>query len=131
MDLDASTFRETFPEFGDPVAYPDKAVESRIRIATGFVSKSRWGRLYEDGVLWLAAHYLALSGPVKKSGGATASGPIPAPNGAVASKSLGGASISYDTSVGLPENAGVYGATAYGRQYIVWLRAFGAGGIQL
>lgn len=73
-----------------------------------------------------AAHYLTAYGSTA-SGGNGNGGML----GVVASKSVDGASVSYDTSTGTEEGAGFWNMTAYGRELYQLMQIFGAGGIQI
>lgn len=118
-------FRETFPEITED-KYPDAAVRIRLSLADKFFAVDR----FEDAevrahVMGLyAAHYLTAYG-------STASGGNGGTLGVVASKSVDGASVSYDTSTGTEEGAGFWNMTAYGRELYQLMQIFGAGGIQI
>lgn len=120
-------FRETFPEITED-KYPDAAVRIRLLFADKFFAVDR----FEDAevrahVMGLyAAHYLTAYGSTA-SGGNGNGGTL----GVVASKSVDGASVSYDTSTGTEEGAGFWNMTAYGRELYQLMQIFGAGGIQI
>ncbi|MET3409467.1 DUF4054 domain-containing protein [Methylobacterium sp. 1030] len=128
MTVTLASFRAAFPEFA---AYPDTAVTYNLGLASRLLSPARWGELYDDGVQFVTAHNLALSpnsATVAGSGGGAAIG---VPTGIVSAKSVGPISKTIDTSIGLEDGAGLYGATSYGRRYYQLLTLIGAGGIQL
>lgn len=120
-------FRETFPEITED-KYPDAAVRIRLSLADKFFAVDR----FEDAevrahVMGLyAAHYLTAYGSTASSGNGNG-GTL----GVVASKSVDGASVSYDTSTGTEEGAGFWNMTAYGRELYQLMQIFGAGGIQI
>lgn len=120
--------RIAYPEF-TAEAFPDAQVQYQIGLASRLTGKRGFGSLWSDAILALAAHSLALAWGRSQQAGVGGVGGVP--SGAVTSKSVGGASISYDASVGNIDGAGLYAATSYGRQYYAWARRFGAGGIQL
>ena len=124
--MDLEFFRSAYPEF-DSLQYPDAAVLVRLKLAEKFFSEERWPdedvRAHCVGLY--AAHFLAAHGSRAaggEGGGAT---------GVVASKSVDGASVSYDTSATTEEGAGFWNATTYGRELYQILRVFGAGAVQL
>lgn len=126
LTLDA--FRERFPEFTEE-AYPDEAVEYRLVIARAFFADSRWpGIAREHAVGLYAAHFLALLGSMKSGGDGSSGG---ASGGLVASKSVDGVSVSYDTGSSTVQGAGHWNQTAYGRELYMLIRAFGSGGVQI
>lgn len=130
MTVTLAIFRQAFPEFA-PEKYPDATVTYNLGLSARLLDEVRWGELYDDGIMLLTAHNLALSPPGSTFGAAGGSVGIGVPTGIVASKSVGPVSKSIDTSVGLQDGAGLYGATSYGRRYYQLLNMFGAGGIQL
>lgn len=130
MTVTLASFRQAFPEFA-PEKYPDATVTYNLGLSARLLDEVRWGELYDDGIMLLTAHNLALSPPVSAFGAAGGFVGIGVPTGIVASKSVGPVSKSIDTSVGLQDGAGLYGATSYGRRYYQLLNMFGAGGIQL
>lgn len=129
MAADVAAFRAAFPEF--PTAgFPDAQVQFQIDVAEGLTNRQRFGRLADQAVLYLAAHYLATATAQVASiaaGGSAASPPAGAQTGA----SVGGVSVSNDPSYGAVDGSGLYNGTLYGRQYATWRRMFGAGGFQL
>lgn len=122
------TFRIAFPEFTPDVA-SDDTVTYWLETAELLVNRRVFGRLADQAVLNVAAHYIATAAANAAAAKAGAIGAIP--SGAVTGKSLGGASISYDPSIGSVEGSGIYNATVYGRRFATWTRMFGAGGVQL
>lgn len=127
MTVTLASFRAAFPEFA---AYPDTAVTYNLGLAGRLLSPARWGELYDDGVQFVTAHNLALS-PDPATVAGTGGAAIGVPTGIVSAKSVGPISKTIDTSIGLEDGAGLYGATSYGRRYYQLLTLIGAGGIQL
>lgn len=130
MTVTLASFRQAFPEFASD-KYPDGTVTYNLGFAARLLDEVRWGELYDDGVMFLTAHNLALSVPASASGSSGGGGGIGVPTGIVSSRSVGPISKSIDTSIGLQDGAGLYGATSYGRRYYQLLNMMGAGGIQL
>ncbi|WP_449411083.1 DUF4054 domain-containing protein [Methylobacterium komagatae] len=127
MTVTLASFRKAFPEFS-AAQYPDGTVTYNLGLAARLLDEVRWGELYDDGIMLVTAHNLVVSAGSAAGGGGKVSG---APIGIVASRSVGSVSKTVDTSIGLQDGAGLYGATSYGRRYYQLLNMIGAGGIQL
>lgn len=127
--LTVQQFRELFPSFNED-QYPDLAVESRIELAELFFSKKIWKpekvRIHAVGLY--TAHYLAAYGSASSGGSGKTAGSA---MGVVSSKSVDGASISYDTGSTVEQGAGFWNSTPYGRELYQLMRVFGAGAVQL
>lgn len=54
--MTASEFKALFPEFANA---PDALVDSRIAWAASRTPSATWGDLYEQGLAFLVAHFLA------------------------------------------------------------------------
>lgn len=122
-------FREAFPTFTQEL-FPDPAVQLRLDLGEAFIDPKLIGdeEIWSHMVKLYAAHYLAVAGSAASGGSGTGAG---AGMGVVSSKSVDGASISYDTSSTAIADAGLWNATAFGRELLSLLRVFGAGAIQL
>lgn len=122
-------FRALFPEFADTARYSDAAVQFRLNIAVQLVNAERWGQMADQGVGWVAAHFLSLMVRAVKY---NAFGKAPGQSsGVVSSKSVDGVSVSYDTQLTTLEGGGHWNATVYGVQYLQFARLFGAGPLQV
>lgn len=121
-------FRATFPEFADLGACPDSAVQFWLEIGQGFLSEYRLGEFYKKALLLFVAHKMALHVQNEKVVAAGNAGFTD--GGVVASKSVGGASVSYHANTAF-DDAGEYGLTHYGRALYSILKIFGIGVIQL
>lgn len=125
--MDLEFFRSAYPEF-DSLQYPDAAVLVRLKLAEKFFSEELWPdedvRAHCIGLY--AAHFLAAHGS-RAAGGEGGAGVT----GVVSSKSVDGASISYDVGSTVEQGAGFWNATPYGRELYQILRVFGAGAVQL
>lgn len=126
--LTVTQFREMFPALTEAL-FPDTAVQIRLTMANEFFSPVRWGdgdiRQYAMGLF--TAHYLTAYGS-QAEGGSGVGGSV---MGVVSSKSVDGASVSYDTSSTAWHDAGFWNATPYGRELWYLMRIYGAGAIQL
>ena len=130
MTVTASSFRTMYPEFVSTDTYPDATINVWLPIAEQFVNGTEWG--WNDnadlGVCLVLAHFLSLG---QRNILASGKGGIPGSNvGAVASKSVGGAAISYNTALTAVEGAGEWNATTYGQRYATLRSFYGAGAFQ-
>lgn len=108
---------DRFPTVFDAVTQSQyDAVEAEAEL---LINESKWGALYETGLLYLIAHILIASGVVGGGAGEGASGPI-------SSKSVGDVSISYAVGAGAIA-AGSFASTAYGTRYAELRRLVQAG----
>jgi uncharacterized protein DUF4054 len=126
--LTVPEFRAMFPSFANETLYPDVTIQFWIdqAVTMPILNEDRWGQFYNLGISLWVAHVLTLwafqasRGPTPQLGSGT-------PN----SKSVNGVSISYDTQIGLENNAGWYGSTPYGNMFVYYLRMAGAGPMQI
>ena len=122
-------FRGLFPAFSESL-YPDFAVETRLALGEAFLSEKVWKpqavRVHAVGLY--TAHYLAAYGSASAGGSGKSEG---SGMGVVSSKSVDGASISYDTGSTVEQGAGFWNSTPYGRELWQLMRVFGAGAVQL
>lgn len=122
-------FRELFPAFPE-ASYPDIAVETRLALGEAFLSEKVWKpeavRVHAVGLY--TAHFLAAYGSAAAGGSGKSEG---SGMGVVSSKSVDGASISYDTGSTVEQGAGFWNSTPYGRELWQLMRVFGAGAVQL
>ena len=121
-------FRAAFPEFLDAESYPGSAIQFWLEMAQAFFSEKRFGVLYKKVLLLFLAHKMALHGQNQKAVAGGNAGFTD--GGAIASKSVGGASVSYQTNAAY-DDAGEYALTQYGRALWAILRPFGIGCLQL
>ena len=117
-----------FPEFTNlPVA----RVQFQLNLAAQAVRYAFWGDRWIELVMLYAAHYLAVGAPASQlvNGVYNPSGGLA--SGVVTSKSVGGVSKSYNTTLGTTEGGGSFNLTIYGQQYLTILDAVPAIGLQL
>lgn len=127
--MDITAFRAEFPEFSDVVVYPDAQITFWATIAERQVVKCVWDDMYEFGVKLYVAHEITLAAQNKKT---AAVGGMPGTSGGVPnSKTVGGVSVSYDSTVTSEKDAGWWNLTNYGKQFYRLIKLFGAGCIQL
>lgn len=127
--MDITQFRTQFPEFADAARYTDDTITFWSGIGEQLISADRFGNLFTQAVSLFTAHNLVLqAGNIASS----ASGAIPGTTGgAVASKTVGSVSVSYDNASAMEPGAGHWNQTVYGRQYVQLVRLFGQGCYQL
>ena len=104
-----------YPEFEKTDA---KRIGLFLSDAQAEVSKVRWGKLYDRGVMALTAHLLKLSTDAEISGGAA--------NRNLASESAGELSVSYAVPT-LTGTDADYQLTAYGQEYLRLRKLVGIG----
>jgi len=103
---------------GEFAAVADAVVEGFIAEAQRDISSTAWGTRYDDGVLYLSAHLLA----VIMGGGVGVSGPV-------VSETAGPVSRSYAGPIGLAAES--LATTVYGRRYLQILHTLGLGPVVL
>jgi hypothetical protein len=134
VPLTVEQFRATFPAFANTNYYPDEQVAFWIDEAVGGTSGSpaidplRWGQFYNVGLRLYVAHNLALERLATRQ---SASGAAPVGSGVVSGRSVGPASVSYDTEFGSEEGGGNYNLTVYGQRFLRYLRMAGTAPAQL
>jgi len=116
-------FRRDFPVFADSSKYEDEQIALYLNVFGPSINAQRWGQFYTLGIELLVAHNMALDALAARQG----AGGVPGigNTGIVASKSVGSASISYDTSLGIDPRAGDYNLTIYGRRLYRIIRMVG------
>lgn len=106
----AGKFRLFFPQFADT---PDEVIVNYHKIACCQIPSCRLGYDTQWGRMLLTAHLITING----AQGAASSGSVSAGfAGAVASKTVGSMSISYDTGGTAETDAGSYNSTIFGKQ---------------
>lgn len=106
---------ERYPEFEK---VDDEKIDLFLLDAKTEISQARWGKLYQRGVLALAAHLLRLSLWTTQSGGAA--------NRNLAAESAGELSVTYAAPM-LTGTDADYQLTAYGQEYLRLRRLIGVG----
>lgn len=127
--FDKAVFRQNFPEFADAATYPDATLDFWSGIGELFLVADRWKSTYDHGLQLFVAHNITLA--AQNVAAASAGGAPGGTNGPVGSKSVGSASVSYDTAAIMETNAGEWNATSYGRVLLRLARMIGAGGLHV
>lgn len=110
-------FLSIFPEFSD---HPAARVEFFLTEADNQISPKRFGASTNFGKALFTAHNLACldNGQRVNSDGSISTGKVSGgATGAIASKTVGSVSVSYDTGSTSFSDAGYWNATPYGRQF--------------
>lgn len=129
MNFVAGLFRVLYPEFQNTVTYPDQVIDYWAGIAECMVRKPAWKKQWLTGVYLYTAHQLVLW---RQNQISAESGGVPGQSGGIANtKTVGQATIGYDTVSSSEKDAGYLNLTNYGKQFIHMARLFGAGVIQL
>jgi hypothetical protein len=139
-------FRIDYPAFADTARFSDAEIQYWINIACSppnisyAINPDRWGQFFILGLNLFVAHNLAVADMMKQRAGPPGTGTGPGGSygysslvgaGVPASKSVNGVSVSYDTSNGQEANAGWWGMTPWGNQYLYYLRLAGSAPVQL
>ena len=103
------TFRTIAPEFKE---MKDDEIAKWIKLAEPFVSKKKFGKLYEQAVAYLAAHKLKMGGFGDTSNGTVGD------SLRFSSVSEGGSSVSFATPTSLMDNDAEYTLTTYGVAFL-------------
>jgi len=129
LTFSLSTFRGSFPEFGDTTKYPDAMLNFWLSLAMTMVPQHVWRNQWVTGVSLYIAHEITLAASNKQT---AANGGTPGQNSGIAnSKAVGGVNVSYDSQSNSEKNAGYWNLTNYGKQFLRLARIFGARPIQL
>jgi len=127
MAFEVAEFIEAFPEFADESAYG--TMRFWADVADKRLNVNRWGELLQQGIYLFVAHNIALSRQAQDA--ADRDSGVTQSTGLIASKSVGGVSVSYDTNASLLRDAGNFNMTRYGRDFLQLARIVGIGGMQL
>lgn len=129
MSFDIGAFRINFPEFGDTELYPTEQIRFWSDLAELQVLECVWKKALNKGLSLYVAHELVIAGQNKKT---SQVGGAPGTFGGIANnKTVGSATIAYDSNSTSEKDAGYWNQTNYGKQFIRLARIFGAGAIQL
>jgi len=108
--------RIRFPEFIDPVEYPDARIQLFIddTVCVMGSNEARWA-CYDVAQAYLVAHLLTV-------GTATEAGSSSGSSGPIQSKTAGGVSVTRATvtSINQSQEDGFYSTTSYGQQFLIY-----------
>lgn len=130
MTVTVDQFRTDMTAFADTARWQDDDIAMYLNIANATLDPHRWGEWLTYGVEMFTAHNIVLD---QESNVIAQRGGIPGANnvGIVQSKSVGPASVSYDTSAGAEVDGGMWNLTVYGRRFLRMARMVGAGPVQI
>jgi Protein of unknown function (DUF4054) len=127
--VDNPTFRANFPEFANTTVYPDSMLTFWATLAEAMLPVRVWNTIWPLAVNLYVAHELVLAA---QNVSTSSVGGSPGQSGGIAnSKTVGSASIGYDSVTPSEKDAGFWNLTNYGRQLYRLMMIFGAGCIQL
>lgn len=116
--------------FADVTTYPDSSVQFWLDMAGRALDANRFTDDFIDlATILYVAHFLALDSAATR--GAASGAPGIGVSGVVASKSVGTVSLSYNTTIGLDQDAGAWNLTSYGVRLWQFIKLAGMGGVQL
>ena len=122
--IDIADFRASFPEFTDPVKFPDSQITYWSKVAECATSQKVFGCMYINMVYLYTAHTLSIAYKNQIN-------PVPGDGlGLTSSKAVGSVSVGYDTGSVSEVGGGYWNETSYGREYLRLVRLFGTGGRQ-
>ena len=123
--LDQPTFIAAFPEFANEAVYTPAAFAFWESNAELQLNPARFGASLQLAVCLFVAHNLSLAAEAAQ---VVATGGIAGNSlAAVASKTVGSVSVSYDTSDSSIPGAGEWNSTGYGQRLYRMLKSFNTG----
>lgn len=128
--MDIEKFRQHHKEFESTVDYPDELIQFWSEQAELSVSKEATQERFSFLVELATAHYIVLARNNARSS-KTGASPGAGGGGVVSSKTIGGVTVSYDTTVTSNQGAADWNRTTYGQIFWRERRAFGLGGYQI
>lgn len=105
MTATPASLKAELPEFA---SVPDASVQKWLDRAAKMLNPDAWQSIYDDGQIFLAAHYMASMGVLP---GAVVSA------GAMKSKTVGPVSVTYETAPTTSERDADLDRTKYGRLF--------------
>ncbi|RKZ95806.1 MAG: hypothetical protein DRQ46_07910, partial [Gammaproteobacteria bacterium] len=107
MATDPTQFKVRFPEYAD---VDDSFIQIFLNDAALVMDEQVWGKYFDNGQAYLAAHYLAMANKGSAGGGAGVSG-------SVTGRTVDGVSVSYGSAQPVgganSQTAGFYNTTQY------------------
>ena len=129
MAFDIGAFRAAFPEFVDVDKYPSTQITFWAEVAEMQLRPCIWKNMLFKGMCLYVAHEITLAAQNAATAGV---GGTPGTFGGIANnKTVGGASVGYDSQATTEKDAGWWNLTNYGKQFYHLVRIMGMGAIQL
>lgn len=126
--LTPTLFRMRFPGFQNPALYSDFQINFYIDLSSKMLIADRWGNMLEEGQQLFSAHFLALDQLAQVAGVGSVPGTAV---GVLTNGSVDKVSYSRDVQSIMEDNAGHWGMTTYGLQYLRFARMMGTGPLQV
>lgn len=127
--ITVAQFRSILPSFADSSIYLDENIQFWINIVSANLDPTRWSNMLPVGQALYIAHQLTLERQAIMAG--MRGGVGGASFGLLSSKSINGASVSYDTGNIAMADGGDYNLTIYGIRFLKLCRQIGAGPLQI
>lgn len=129
--LTPAQWRSILSAFADTTKYPDGYVAYWLNYADAMLLSPPWTEPPRSLAMALyAAHWIVLD---KRDADTAAAGGVPGnpAGGIMTSKSVGGVSVGYDTSLSTEQGAGTWNSTTYGARFYRMAMLAGMAGTQL
>jgi hypothetical protein len=128
VTITVSDFRASFPAYADPTVYPDTQVQFYIDFAYLMLRPERWGTVIDQGASLFVAHFLSTDALAKAAG----IGGVPGTGvGVVDAGTIDKVTFGKNVDAVMEPDAGHWGMTIYGLQFLRLARMMGAGPIQV
>ena len=125
VTITADIFVGNFPEFGNTARFPPTQISFWLNQAYAQLDACRWDTALDYGAQLFAAHNLVLSDRAAQAAAKDAS--IGDAANPVQTKTVGGVTVTFDTTAGSIEGAGQWNATSYGQRFYALMRGISAG----
>ena len=122
-------FRAAFPEFANTTAFPDASVNFWLGLGQSLLPHDRLTNMLDLATMLFIAHNLTVQ--AQASAAAANGAPPGMSRGLISSEAGPGVSVAFDTSSGIPINAGHWALTTYGTRFLQLIRNRGRGPIQI
>lgn len=128
--ISVAQFRQLVRAFNDPQLYTEAQIIPYLRLSDQSMPADRWGEFRDIGQAMFVAHFLALDAREDRQSAAGGEPGSLSSGATISSKSVGGASISYDISSITEQGGGFWNMTSYGLRWLRFARMIGMGGMQ-
>jgi hypothetical protein len=122
MAITIAAFKIRFPGF---VSIDDTRIQVFLDDAQLLINKEYWGDIYELGVYYLTAHYLALALEAESISLGTGGSKSSKLGGPVNSRSVDGSSVSYAVNAADGDMSKYLSQTGYGAHFLYLMRTLG------
>lgn len=129
IQLDIPAFRTAFPEFASTVKYPNPMIVFWAGLAEAQLRQCIWKDIWSTAVQLYVAHEITLAAQNAQT--ASFNGTPGTFGGIANNKTVGSASVGYDSNTTTEKDAGYWNLTNYGKQLYRLMMIYGAGAVQL